>query len=187
MDENSGRNAGKYAAFLLGVNIGPHKRVPMKDLRDMFECMGFGNVRTLLASGNVLFDSPGKNAAALAGELEEQLKKTFGFEVGVIVRPIADIKKMIDADPFKKVRVTKDVRLYVTFYTGEPQKKIALPYKAEDEEGGVFRIVNVSGNVVYSVVTLGESGTTEAMNILKKLFGRKITTRNWNTVKKLGA
>lgn len=185
MRENSGENPGKYAAFLLGINIGPHKRVPMSELKEMFERMGFKNVRTLLASGNVLFDSPRKNAAALAGEMEGELKKTFGFEVGVIVRSMADIEEMIAADPFGKVKVTRDTRLYVTFYTEEPKAKVTVPYESTNEEGGTFRILEISGKAVYSVVTLGESGTTEAMNVLKRLFGKKITTRNWNTIQKL--
>lgn len=55
-----------YAAFLLGINIGPHKRVPMSELKKMCERMGFENVRTLLASGNVVFDAPKKSADTLA-------------------------------------------------------------------------------------------------------------------------
>jgi uncharacterized protein (DUF1697 family) len=88
-----------YVAFLLGINIGPHKRVAMGELKKMCERMGFSNVRTLLASGNVIFDAPGKSVDVLVSVLEAQLKKTFGFDVGVIVRTMVDIQKMIDVNP----------------------------------------------------------------------------------------
>ena len=59
-------NDNSYAALLLGINIGPHKRMPMGELKKMCECMGFANVRTLLASGNVIFDAPARSTETLA-------------------------------------------------------------------------------------------------------------------------
>lgn len=174
-------NSNTYVAFLLGINIGPHKRVPMSELKKICERMGFENVRILLASGNVVFDAPKKSTDTIARELEAQLKKTFGFEVGVIVCTIADIQKMIDANPFKKIDATKNIR-YVTFYTEQPKEKIPTG-KIQDKKGNLFSILSVSNNAVFSVKELGTS--PDLMNVLGNMLGKKITTRNWNTIEKL--
>lgn len=175
----------RYAAFLLGINIGKHKPVPMAELKQMCEGMGFENVRTLLASGNVALVAKKHSNTALAKKIEEQLELTFGFEVGVIVRTMAELMKFVETDPFAKVKVTKDTRLYVTFLEEQPAEKIETPLKVEDKRGGKFRILAVRDSAVFSVVELGKSKTTDAMNILKEMFGEKITTRNWNTILKL--
>ncbi len=173
-----------YVAFLLGINIGPHKRVPMSELKKMCERMGFENIRTLLASGNVVFDSPKKSADTLTREIETQLKKTFGFEVGVIVRTITDIQNMIDANPFKKIDATKNTIRYVTFYTERPKEKIPIG-NIQDKKGDSFRILAVSDSAVFSARELDASGTPDIMTVLGKMLGKKITTRNWNTIEKL--
>jgi uncharacterized protein (DUF1697 family) len=177
-------NSTTYAAFLLGINIGPHKRVPMGELKKMCERMGFSNVRTLLASGNVVFGAPKKNADTLARDLEAQLKETFGFEVGVIVCTMADIQKMIDANPFKKIKETKNAIRYVTFYTAQPKEKIPTG-EIRDKKGSPFRILSVSDSAVFSVRELGVFDTPDIMSVLGKMLGKKITTRNWNTIEKL--
>lgn len=172
----------RYAAFLLGVNIGGHKKVPMAELKQMCEGMGFGNARTLLNSGNVMFDAGRKKVETLADELEAQLEKRFGFEVGVIVRTVEDLKRFVEADPFKDVKVAKSTRLYVTFIAEKPTESLNTPLQVEDKRGGKFTILAIHDMAVFSVV---ESGTTDAMSMLVKMFGKKITTRNWNTILKL--
>ncbi len=174
-----------YAALLLGINIGPHKRVPMAELKKMCERLGHVNVRTLLASGNVILEARNTDAGTLAREMEAQLKKTFGFEVGVIALTGNDLLKMLEEDPFRKIPATQNTRLYATLLAEAPRAKIALPPKHTAPDGGSFEILRVSDQAAYSVVVLGETGTTEAMEVLKKLFGKKITTRNWNTIRKI--
>lgn len=115
--------------------------------------------------------------------MEAQLKKTFGFEVGVIVRSIADIQKMIDANPFKKIDATKNIR-YVTFYTEQPKENISTG-QIRDKKGNPFLILSVSDNAVFSARELGASATPDIMSVLGKMLGKKITTRNWNTIEKL--
>ena len=174
----------RYAALLLGINVGGHRKVPMADLKKLLEKEGFGNVRTLLASGNVLFDAPKGDARKLEKNLEAVIEKTFGFPVGVIVRTQEELRALSDSDPFKGVEVTPMTRLYVTFLSDET-KKCALKkgYVSPDTS---FRILRGTDTEVCGVITLLERGKTpEAMNILVKAFGKKITTRNWNTVQKM--
>jgi uncharacterized protein (DUF1697 family) len=169
-------------AFLRGINVGGHKSVKMDDLKKAFESLGFKNVKTLLASGNVLFDTQQKSPA-LRKRIGEKLKQTFGHEVHVILRTIREIQELGDSNPFKKIRVTPQTRLYVTFLSEEPKSSLKIPYESPEKD---FKIVRVSNSEVCSVVTLSPNrGTVEAMSILEKEFGRNVTTRNWNTVTKV--
>ncbi len=111
----TGKDSVTYVVFLLGVNIGKHKRVSMNDLKRMCERMGFSHVRTILASGNVIMDVPNKRRKHFASELEKMIEKTFGFTGSVIVRPMMEIIRIFNSNPFKRATVTKNTRLYVTF------------------------------------------------------------------------
>ena len=173
----------KYAAFLRGINAGGHKTVPMKELKKAFESLGHQNVKTLLASGNVLFDAPETTIVELTQKISAYLEKTFGFEIGVLVHTRAEIQKLTDSAPFKKIRVTPQTRLYVTFISGKPKGALKIPYESPGKE---IRILQASNSAVLSVVTLSPGvGTIDLMGILEKEFGKNITTRNWNTIEKM--
>lgn len=170
----------KYAAFLRGINVGGNKPVPMERLKKAFESLGFRNVKTLLATGNVLFEAASANAAALAGKIEEKLKRTFGFEIGTIVRTVEKLQELADSSPFKKIKVTPETRLYVTFLAEKPTSKLKIPYSTPEKD---FQILRVTSTEVCSVLTLSPNRrTVDLMSILEKEFGKKVTTRNWNTI-----
>ena len=83
----------KYVAFLRGVNVGGNKMVKMEDIKKAFEALKFKNVKTLLASGNVLFEISKADETALCAKIAEKLKSVFGFEVGVLVRSIEELQR----------------------------------------------------------------------------------------------
>jgi uncharacterized protein (DUF1697 family) len=170
-------------ALLRGINIGSHKRIKMADLHQAFKSWGFTNIRTVLATGNVLFEAASTDAAALQQNIEEKLAERFGFDVPVIIRTLEEIRALADADPFQGIEVTPDTRLYITFLSEKPSSNLPIPYESPDKS---YRILAVSDHEVCSVLRLtDEIRTTDAMNILEKEFGKNITTRNWNTVLKL--
>lgn len=170
-----------HIAFLRGINVGG-RTVPMAALKKAFEKLGYGNVRTVLSSGNVSFDA--ENGIAVSPKsIGTALAKAFGFEIEVLLRTRVELEKLVKADPFKGVRMTPETRTYVTFLAGKPQTGLKIPYAAPDFP---FKILKVTRSEVFSVVVLSpKGGTTEAMGILEKAFGKNLTTRNWNTVKKL--
>lgn len=171
-----------YAAFLLGINVGGHRRVPMAELKKVLEREGFERVKTFLASGNVLLEAEGA-AAAVAARLECIIREAFGFEVGVIVRSVKDLRALADRQPFKRVKVTPATRRYVTFLASKSSPSIAIPYASPDKS---LRILEVTPTEVISVLTVGDGkGTVDAMKIFANEFGKKITTRNWNTIEKM--
>jgi uncharacterized protein (DUF1697 family) len=181
MKKNTDNHA--YVALLRGINVGGNKKVPMADLKKIMEKAGYKNVRTLLATGNVIFEAGKTSIDDLTKKIAALLEKSFGFPIPVIMREQADIEKMIKADPFKKIKVTPDTRLYVTFLPGKPKSKLSIPYAAPD---GSVEIISVADNAVFTVLDLSKAGTVDGMAIIEKEFGKDVTTRNWNTVVKIG-
>jgi len=173
----------KFAAFLRGINVGGNKLIKMEDLKKCFASAGFKNVKTILASGNVLFESSNSDEDVLANKIADKLKSELGHDVGIQIRSIDEIQKLADRDPFKKIKVTPETRLYVTFLPEKPKSKLKIPYASPEKD---FRILEVTNREICSVVDLNLGrGTVEAMSILDKEFGKNITTRNWNTVGKI--
>jgi uncharacterized protein (DUF1697 family) len=164
--------------------VGGHALVKMTDLKNAFVAMGFQNVRTLLASGNVIFESGQADKKAMAGEIGSGLKKLLPKDVGVAVRSLHDLEKLRTADPFKGVAVTPATRLYVTFRNEKSgPRNITIPYSAP--QTGFF-ILRATPTEVFSVLDLARGmGTPEAMSIIEKEFGANVTTRNWHTVLKI--
>jgi len=111
----------RYAAFLRGINVGGHKPVRMADLEKAFGQLGFRNVKTVLASGNVLFEAPQGSASVLVKKIEEKLRKAFGHDIRVLIRTIEMLQGLAEENPFKGVIVTPETRLYVTFLSEKPK------------------------------------------------------------------
>jgi uncharacterized protein (DUF1697 family) len=173
----------RYVAFLRGINVGGHALVKMADLKKAFEEMGFRNVRTLLASGNVLFETGQMDRKTIAGKIGSGLKLLLKKDVGVALRGLDDLEKIRLSEPFRGIEATPSMRLYVTFLAEKPRlRAISIPYATPR---GELRILGATPTEVFSVLDLSKGkGTPEAMAIIEKEFGANVTTRNWNTVLK---
>ncbi len=173
----------KYVALLRGINVGGNKKVPMKDLSAALAKAGYTEVKTLLNSGNVVFQAPKQGAAMLEKALSALIEKRFGFPVPVLVREMAALEALHGNNPFKGIPVTEKTRLYVTFLADAPRSSLKLPYVSPDKE---FRILSLVGRELISVLTVSDDrGSVDAMAIVEKEFGKNVTTRNWNTIEKL--
>lgn len=95
----------------------------MDELARIFASAGFKNVRTYIQSGNVIFGAAEKNCIALTREIERKLQTALGYEVRVILRPFIDLERTVRRDPFKKIRLSPDVMLFVVFLSDEPKSK----------------------------------------------------------------
>ncbi|MDE2590247.1 MAG: DUF1697 domain-containing protein [Patescibacteria group bacterium] len=173
----------KQVAFLRGINVGGHKPVQMEELKKAFESLGFENVKTFLASGNVLFETSQANERILAKKIEEKLKKTFGHKIDVLIHTIEELQRLDKLNPFKGITITPQTRLYVTFLSEKPKNNLKIPYESVNKN---FKIIRATGSEVCSVLILQpNSQTIDLMDFLEKEFGRKITTRNWNTITRI--
>ena len=171
----------RYAAFLRGVNLGK-RTVKSAELKAAFEAMGFENVKTLLASGNVLFDArPGKG---LKDQIEAGLERQFGFAVGTVLRTLDELEAMAAADPFGRAE-GDDAKLYVMLFA-EPLPAAFKPKRVP----GDFDVPKLTERELFLVLWRKPDGTyagnSGGLVALEKQMpkGTLVTSRNWNTILK---
>jgi uncharacterized protein (DUF1697 family) len=174
----------KYIAFLRAINVGGHT-VKMDYLRSLFEALGFSNVETFIASGNVIFDSSSRSTKTLERKIEASLHKILGYEVATFLRSTSELADIASYKPFSDVEL-KAVghSLYVGFMATSPsnaakQKLLSLATKIDD--------FHLNGREVYWLcrTTFGQSEMSGAL--LAKALGMPATLRNSTTIKKLAA
>jgi uncharacterized protein (DUF1697 family) len=109
-----------YISMLRGINVGGHKRVKMDQLRQLFEALGFEQVKTYIQSGNVVFKAGKTSTSALSKRIEESILSDFGFPVSVISRTSDEMRDTIENNPFLKQRGIDPERLHVMFLSESP-------------------------------------------------------------------
>lgn len=171
-----------YVALLRGINVGKAKRVAMADLRVVIESLGYSNARTLLNSGNAVFDSPRALRRTAAEELRQALAKKTGVSSRFTLRSSDDLAMIVTSNPLLKI-ATDHTRLFAAFVTDPADMAKVKPLAKQDWKP---EAVAIGPNVIYVWCPNGllESKATEAVG---KLLGDGVTVRNWATVMKLSA
>ena len=167
----------RYAAFLRGVSP---MNCKMPALARAFEAAGFTEVRTLLSSGNVVFSAAGGERAVqkkAEAAMEQHLDKAFM----TFVRSIPDLEAMLEADPYARFKLKPGAKRVVTFLPEAPTAVPKLPIELDDA-----RILAVQGREVFSAYVPGDKGPV-FMTLIEKTFGKDVTTRTWDTVRKAAA
>jgi uncharacterized protein (DUF1697 family) len=172
----------QYIAFLRGINVGGHHKVPMADLRKVLEKMGFKNTITLLNSGNIIFEAPQDKNKNLENTLSLQLEEAFGFSIPIIIRRAQSIVQLVTKDPFKGITISKDIRLYVSLLKEKTPVDLELPWANDDDS---FKILEITQDCIISILDLAIAKTPKAMGVLEKTYGKNITTRNWKTIERI--
>jgi len=171
-----------YAAFLRGINVG-EKQIKMDKLKDAFNAWGYHNVSTILASGNIIFDTQSADPKAVRQIITNGIKTAFGFEVSVFIRSIEELMLLAAKNPFAGFNESAQTKLYVTLLDQKVIPEIKIPYQSLGEK---LVILSVTDREIFSVVTLTmDFGTSGMMVFLEKEFGSELTTRNWNTTIKI--
>ena len=174
----------KYVAFLRAINVGGHT-VKMDYLRGLFEALGFANVETFIASGNVIFDSPSRNSRTLERKIEASLELTLGYAVATFIRSTSELAEVANYKPFSEKELSAAGNtLYIGFMAASPsdaakQKLLALPLKMDD--------FHLHGREVYWLSRAKFSDSEFSGARLEKTLGMPATLRNRTTVKKLAA
>ena len=173
----------RYVAFLRAINLAGHKLIKMEELARIFTAAGFKNARTYIQSGNVIFDAGSANAAGLRKKIETTLQSVLGYEVTVILKPLAEIEAIVNRNPFRKVKAGPDVVVFVVFLSGEPMRAPKLPLVSKTENVEVFEVKDRAAFIVCYRKKNGLFGYPN--KFVEKELGVLGTTRNWNTVNKI--
>jgi len=166
----------RYAAFLRGVMP---MNCKMPALRAAFEAAGFTDVKTVLGSGNVVFDARSTSEQAVEQQAEAAMADQLGRAFFTIVRPIAQLRDLLSTDPYKPFKVSPDAKRIVTFLRGRPKGKIKLPVELHGA-----RILALKDGEIFSVYLPTPKGPV-FMGLIEKTFGKDQTTRTWDTVAKV--
>jgi uncharacterized protein (DUF1697 family) len=171
-----------YTAFLKGVNVSGQKIIKMAELRAMCEKLGYKNVRTYIQSGNIVFEANKTKNETLAKKVEKDLLGCLGYEVTVVIRSFDDIKSIIAAYPFTKIKDHDQYRVNVAFLSAAPEK---ANIKELEQFSTTDEMFKVSGSDVYLIYRQSFPDTLAGKNIIEKKLKVKATIRNWNTVNKI--
>jgi uncharacterized protein (DUF1697 family) len=170
----------RFVALLRGVNVGGAKRVPMADLRALLEAQGHAGVRTLLNSGNAVFESTGRSTAAHARRLQAGIADTMGVEVPVIVKSAKEFETIVAGNALA-ASATDPSRLLVAFTADSDALEGLAALKALVV--APERLL-AGRHAVYLWCPGGILASRAAEALLGKA-GRAATTRNWATVLKI--
>lgn len=151
----------RYVALLRGI-MPTNPNMRNEKLRDVFESLGFSNVRTLISSGNVLFESKTVDMIAQEKKIEKALFDQLGIKSPAFIRSEAELARLIKKDPFKGMAHGPKSYLIVSFLRKKPSE-------------------------LFNVLDLAKARTPEVMRDIEKEHGKEVTTRTWKTVQRIAA
>ena len=174
----------QFVAFLRAINVGGHT-VKMAQLRTLFVVLGFANVETFIASGNVIFEAQASDTHALEGQIERHLRQALGYVVTTFIRSTSELALVAQHQPFAATDLdAHGSGLYIAFLPTPPsaaaQQKL-LDYRSALDD------FQVHGREVYWLCRTRMSDSTFSGALLEKVIGMLATMRNATTVCKLAA
>lgn len=174
--------ASRCVALIRGINVGRAKRVAMADLRALVEDLGYKHVRTLLNSGNVIFETSQASAGAAASRIEAALAKRLNVSARVTVLTAAEIATVVLENPLLKF-AGEPSRLLVAVITNPEDRSRLKPVLAQDWSPDVLAI---GARVAYMWCPAG-SMASKLAEAVGRALGDGVTTRNLATMTKLHA
>jgi uncharacterized protein (DUF1697 family) len=166
----------RYAAFLRAVSPSNCK---MPELKRAFEAAGFTDVKTVLSSGNVVFDARRATESALERRAEAAMAERMGQAFLTIVRPVVMLQALLATDPYRPFRVAPGAKRIVTFLRNEPSAAIELPVEKDNA-----RVLALEGRELFSAYLPTPKGPV-FMTLIERAVGKAATTRTWDTVGKV--
>ncbi|HSN78699.1 MAG TPA: DUF1697 domain-containing protein [Anaerolineae bacterium] len=171
-----------HIAFLRAINVGGHT-VKMDHLRGLFQALGYAEVETFIASGNVIFQASVEATRALEQQIETDLRESLGYEVATFVRTTAELANVAAYQPFPQEEIERNT-LYIGFLQAPPgdealRKLTALQTPLDD--------FHVHKRELYWLcrTTISQSKVSGAQ--IERALGMPTTLRNVTTVRKLAA
>ena len=170
-----------YAALIRGIGPGDPRKTNDK-LRGVLESLGFSNVRSVISSGNIIFESSETDIVKLEDMIETAWPNMLGFEATTIVRSLRQLQQVLDTAFFDGITHGQGSYLLVTFFKRPAKPAFDIPYQPP---GKPYKVVGCADNVLYTVTDNTALKTTELMVWLEKQFGKDITSRTPLTIRRI--
>lgn len=167
----------RFAAFLRGVSP---MNCRMPELARAFDAAGFSEVSTVLSSGNVVFGATG-TPRAIARKAQAAMQEHLGRSFLTFVRPVAALEAMLQADPYQAFRLPAGAKRIVTFLEEPPAQAPVLPMRADGASLLLLQDLHL-----FSAYVPGAKAAA-FMVLIERTFGKDVTTRTWDTVRKVCA
>jgi uncharacterized protein (DUF1697 family) len=169
-----------YIALFRGINVGGNNILPMKQLRAGMEEIGFRNVESYIASGNVVFQSKKQDTSQLSETLGELVKENHGFKPNVLILKYTDLKKSIDENPYPEA-TEEPKTLHIWFLKELPDQPDISGLHTLKKSNERFHL----GDQVFYLHAPDGIGKSKVAEKVEKLLGVPATARNWRTVSKI--
>jgi uncharacterized protein (DUF1697 family) len=170
-----------FVSLFRGINVGGIQ-VRMDDLKEVHEALGLKDVVTYIRSGNVVFSSDDADAAGLRRRIEDGFAQKFGFRVEVLVRTSAELREIIEKNPFQGQPDKAPNWVVVMFLAAPPgdtaQENLLKTYTGPEE-------IIFAGKEVYIYYPNGIGRSKLSNSFVEKKLKTAGTARNWNTVLQL--
>lgn len=174
----------RWIALLRGVNVNGIT-IRSADLAELFRGLGYTDVRTVLASGNVVFTAdddadPDADPHALRVAVERALRDRFGYDAWIVLVPHDSLAAVLTGFPFASAEDRHD---YVVFASTDAALDDLLDGLEPDP--AVEQVARGDGVVYWSCPKGSSTSTTVAKRAGAARFRQTTTTRNTNTLRKL--
>ncbi len=165
----------RFVVLLRGINVSGKNKLPMQDLRDLLNNMGYKNVQTYIQSGNIILDTE-KEKGVVGQEVKEAIQDKFGYDVPVIVKTSGDLSRIIENNPYPVDNEKVVLVVFLSDYTTTTHLEMN---KSEEDQ---FTILD---DVVYFYCPNGFGKSKLTIHGFEKKLELKATSRNWRTTNKL--
>jgi uncharacterized protein (DUF1697 family) len=173
-----------FVSMLRAVNVGGTSRIKMDALQAVYEAIGLKHVRTLLQSGNVVFESSLKDRDQLVRRIKQEIERQLELEIEVILRTLAEVASIVERGPMLSPEADKS-KLLVMFLSSVPaaSAQAALVKWHKDRKGP--ELIEMRGPEIYLYYPDGVGRSKVTGAVLESRLNVAGTARNWNTLEKL--
>lgn len=172
----------RYVAFLRGINVSGQKKVPMAELRSILSSIGLGDVKTYIQSGNVIFSSERTSTSKLEERIEKVIKKSFCFDVLVLVKSVEELQKILQNNPFDYEDNVAANKIYFVLLFQNPGLEKINAFKTEVFPSEKWEF---NKNCIYLCCENGYGKAKLNNNMVERKLKVDATTRNYRTMRKL--
>jgi uncharacterized protein (DUF1697 family) len=176
---------GRHVAFLRAINVAGHPTLRMSAVAEAFVTAGCDNVRTVIQSGNVIFDAGKMKEAAAFPAVRKELARLMGLEPVIVFRPLRELCELVQEAPFAGEETRRDVMLYVAFLSRALQERPVFPIISAREGLEAVGMRKLDVFIRSSRKANGMYGFPN--NFIEDALHITATTRNWSTVRKIAA